>query len=113
MCGKQSGENVFDDKPGSWAPVSWDEVVTRNPDVIVIVDASWSPASQKARALGVERHANIEAVKHQRMITLDFSYTAPGARTAAAVRKLAEALYPEKFAAAHIARTAQDPAGVK
>jgi ABC-type Fe3+-hydroxamate transport system substrate-binding protein len=61
----------------------------------------------------VKAYANIEAVKRQRVITLDFSYTAPGARTAAAVCKLAEALYPEKFIAAHIARTAQDPAGVK
>ncbi|MFX8262546.1 ABC transporter substrate-binding protein, partial [Acinetobacter baumannii] len=32
------GKNIFDDIDKGWAEVSWEEVVNRDPDVIVIVD---------------------------------------------------------------------------
>ena len=91
-------ENVFGETPGSWTSVTWDEVIARNPDAIVLVDASWSPALNKGTVLSLNKtYAGIEAVKQQRFVTIDFSYTTPGIRIVAAVRKLAESLYPEKF----------------
>ena len=52
----------------------WDDVVARNPDVIVLVDASWSPAAQKRQWLLADaRLAGIEAVKHRRFVTMKFS----------------------------------------
>jgi len=102
--------NVFMDKPGSWTGVSWTEVIARNPHVIVLVDSPWSPASEKARWLRREpAYAAIEAVSHQRFVTIDFSSTTPGIRTVAAVRRLAEALYPERFGALDLARGAPIP----
>ena len=38
--------------------------------------------------------AGIEALKQRRIVEIDFSYTTAGIRNVAAVRKLAEALYP-------------------
>ena len=103
-------ENVFKDKPGSWAPVSWKEVVERNPDAIVLVDAPWSSAVHKATLLsGDPAYATIEAVKHHRFVTIDFSGTSSAIRTAATVRRLAEALYPEKFSGVRIARSVPSP----
>jgi iron complex transport system substrate-binding protein len=102
--------NVFVDKPGSWTGVSWNEVIARNPDVIVLVDSPWSPASEKARRLRRDpSYAAIDAVSHQRFVTIDFSSTTPGIRTVAAVRRLAEALYPERFGGLNLARVAPIP----
>jgi iron complex transport system substrate-binding protein len=91
-------ENVFKDTPGSWKTVSWEEVVARNPDAIVLVDASWSPAAGKRVFLTSSKaFSSIEAIKAQRFVTIDFSASTPGIRIVAAVRKLAEALYPGQF----------------
>jgi iron complex transport system substrate-binding protein len=91
-------ENVFKDTPGSWKTVSWEEVIARNPDAMVLIDAEWSPAADKRRLLDATRaYASIDAIKAQRFVTIDFSASTPGIRIVAAVRKLAEALYPDKF----------------
>jgi len=39
----------------------------------------------------------IDAVQHQRFVTIDFSSSTPGIRNIAAVRRVAEALYPDRF----------------
>jgi iron complex transport system substrate-binding protein len=91
-------QNIFGDARGSWATVSWDEVVARNPEAIVLVNASWAPVAQKRQWLFANgERAGIEAVKHQRFVTIDFSDSTPGIRNIAAVRRVAEALYPERF----------------
>jgi iron complex transport system substrate-binding protein len=88
--------NIFDDRRGAWAPVPWEDVIAKNPDVIVLVDAPWSPARLKAALLKQdERLAGIAAVQRERFVTIDFSYTTPGIRMLMAVRTLADALYPE------------------
>jgi iron complex transport system substrate-binding protein len=92
------GANVFDDVRGSWGTVMWQDVVERNPDVIVLVDATWAPAAQKRQwLLGNSALSGIEAVKHRRFVTINFSDATPGIRNVAAVHKIAEALYPDRF----------------
>ena len=101
-------ENVFSDTPGSWTSVRWKEVVAKDPDVIVLVDAPWSSAVDKAKQLsGEPAFASIKAVVRRRFITIDFSSTTPGIRTVRAVRRLAEALYPEKFSVDRVASAGQ------
>jgi iron complex transport system substrate-binding protein len=91
-------ENIFNDAQGSWATVNWEDVVARNPDMIVLVDVSWSTAADKRKLLiDTKAYASIDAVKNSRFVTIDFSYTTPGIRNVPGVRKLAEALYPEAF----------------
>ena len=85
-------------RAGLVGTVSWDEVVARNPDVIVLVNASWAPVSQKQQWLSANNaRTGIDGVKHQRFVTIDFSSSTPGIRNIAAVRRVAEALYPDKF----------------
>jgi iron complex transport system substrate-binding protein len=43
------------------------------------------------------RFAGIDAVKHDRFVTVTFSDATPGIRNIGAVRKVAKALYPHKF----------------
>ena len=91
-------QNIFSDMRGAWATVSWDEVVARNPEVVVLVNSSWSQVAQKRQWLSaVDAKAGIDAVKHQRFVTIDFSSSTPGIRNIAAVRQLAESLYPDRF----------------
>jgi len=90
--------NIFADTPGSWTPVSWEAVIARNPDVIVLANAAWSTTEQKRTLLMARKAlAGIDAIKNNRIIEIDFAYTTPGIRNVAAVRKLAEALYPDRF----------------
>lgn len=90
--------NIFADTPGSWTAVSWEAVIARNPDVIVLANASWSTAATKRELLFSKRAlAGVEALKRQRIVEIDFAYSTPGIRNVAAVRMLAEALYPERF----------------
>ncbi len=90
--------NIFRDTPGSWTTVSWEAIIARNPTVIVLANASWSTATEKRRLL-LSRKAlvGVDAIAHGRFVEIDFSYTTPGIRNVAAVRTLAEAIYPERF----------------
>jgi iron complex transport system substrate-binding protein len=102
------GENVFHDVRGSWGTVAWADVVARSPEVIVLVDATWAPADQKRQwLLDDSALAGIEAVKHRRFVTVSFSDATPGIRNVATVRKVAEALYPERFRTGHARSTAR------
>ena len=97
MAGAQ---NIFDDLPAAWGTVRWNAAIERNPDVIVLVDASWAPAAQKQEwLLSNEQFSRMDAVKNRRFVTVTFSDATPGIRNIATVRKIAQALYPERFSA--------------
>ena len=90
--------NIFEDAPGNFATVSWEEVLDRDPDAIVINDASWSPAADKIELLKTNpAYADMTAVQEERFIIIPFSYTILGIRNADAVEILAQGLYPEIF----------------
>ncbi|MBB6100021.1 iron complex transport system substrate-binding protein [Deinobacterium chartae] len=87
--------NVFEDLPGSWGEVSWEAVLSRPIDAIVVADASWSPAAEKIAALtGNPVYADIRAVRERRFIVVPFSETTPGVRVLAAAQRVARGLYP-------------------
>jgi iron complex transport system substrate-binding protein len=91
-------ENIFEDAAGSWATVSWEEVVARDPDLIVLVNASWDTAESKIETLTSNpAYADIAAVQNENWVVIDFSYTSPNVRNVAAVRMIAEYLYPDLF----------------
>lgn len=90
--------NIFEDAPGSFATVSWEEVLERDPDAIVINDAGWSTAEEKIELLETTpAYADLRAVQEQNYIIIPFSYTILGVRNADGVQIVAEGLYPELF----------------
>jgi iron complex transport system substrate-binding protein len=92
------GKNIFADVEGNWASISWEEVIARNPEVIVLVDADWTSAEDKKNMLKTDpRFSDLTAVKHNKFVTIDFVYTTEGVRNAEAVSIIAKGLYPEKF----------------
>ena len=101
-------ENVFEDVEGSWATVSWEEVVARDADAIVVVNADWDTAESKIETLTTNpAYANMTAVQNENWVLIDFSYTTPNIRNVAAVRIIAEFLYPELFAEMYAAESEQ------
>ena len=77
----------------TWTSMSWEAIVDANPDVIVLVDASWNSADEKiARLESNPATAQLEAVKNQRYLVIPFASTEAGARTAWAAADLASQL---------------------
>jgi len=92
------GKNVFDDIQKGWAEVSWEEVVNRKPDVIVVVDYGDKTVDQKKNLLLTKRElAVIPAIQNKRLIVLPLSAASEGVRAPIALKILAEGLYPDKF----------------
>lgn len=91
-------ENIFAEVSGSWADVTWEEVVARDPQVIVLADATWSTAQEKIDLLNNNpAYASITAVQEQRFISLPFGVTSYGVRNVEGALTLARGLYPDKF----------------
>jgi len=85
--------NVAAHVDDSWAPLSWEAVAAASPDVIVLVDAEWSPVETKVAALrGNPLTANLPAVVQSRFVTVDFAATQPGVRNVEAAASIAAQL---------------------
>ena len=93
MIETAGGENIFDDVDGRWKTVSWEEVIDRDPELIVLTEADWSTSQEKIDLLlSNPALADITAVKEQRFVVLQFSSLVPGIRNATAIAELAEAV---------------------
>lgn len=86
------GINIMDDFQKSWGTVTWEEVIDRNPEVIVIVNYGKVTAEQKRKfMMSNPAFANIDAVKNDRFVTLEYVEATPGPRNIKAIKKLAKA----------------------
>ena len=90
------GRNVLDDVEASWTRVNWENVVERNPQVIVIVDYSEITADQKIRfLLNNKALQSVDAIKHQRFIVIPYVQATPGIDNVLAVATLAKGFHGE------------------
>jgi iron complex transport system substrate-binding protein len=95
MIEAAGGVNVMDDVEKSWTEVSWEPVIEKNPEVIVIVDYGQVTATQKIAFLkGNPAFKNIDAVKNGRFVVLPYVEATPGPRNIEAIAALAKAFYP-------------------
>ena len=86
------GINIMDDFQKSWGTVTWEEVIDRNPEVVVIVNYGKVTAEQKRKfMMSNPAFANIDAVKNDRFVTLEYVEDTPGPRNIKAIKKLAKA----------------------
>lgn len=82
--------NVAADIADTWAPLSWEEIAARDPEVIVLVDSTWNTAAHKRAALAANPvTAALEAVRAERYLVVPFPATQAGVRTLDAARTLA------------------------
>lgn len=83
------GVNIMADLQKSWATVTWEAVVERNPEVIVIVNYGDVTAEQKIAFLEANpAFAAVDAVKNDRYVVLEYVEATPGPRNIRAVEKL-------------------------
>lgn len=90
------GVNVLDDFEKSWAKIDWETVVEKDPEFIVIVNYGNVTAEQK-RDFMMQNPAlaEIDAVRNDRFVTLEYVEATPGPRNIKAIKKLAEAFWGE------------------
>ena len=88
------GTNIMDDFQKSWGTVTWEEVIDRNPEVIVIVNYGNVTAEQKREfMMSNPAFANLDAVKNDRFVTLEYVEATPGPRNINAVKTLLKAFW--------------------
>ncbi|MBD9611036.1 ABC transporter substrate-binding protein [Pseudomonas sp. PDM02] len=90
------GRNILDDVEASWTRVNWENVVERNPQVIVIVDYGEVTAEQKTQFL-LDNKAlqSVDAIKNQRFIVIPYVQATPGIDNVLAVETLAKGFHGE------------------
>lgn len=90
------GVNIMEDFDKSWGTVTWEEVVERDPEVIVIVNYGDVTAAQKrAFMMSNPAFADLDAVRNDRFVTLEYVEVTPGPRNIAAIKTLARAFWGE------------------
>lgn len=98
MIEAAGGVNIMDDVEKSWTEVSWEPVIERNPEVVVIVNYGDVTAEQKI-AFMKENPAfkDIDAVKQDRFVVLEYVEATPGPRNINAIGRLADAFHPRSM----------------
>ncbi|MET1042929.1 MAG: putative F420-0 ABC transporter substrate-binding protein [Microbacteriaceae bacterium] len=85
--------NVAADVNDTWASLGWESIIDANPDVIVLVDASWNTAASKIEMLTANPvTAQLDAVAERRFITVPFAAGEAGVRNVEAVASILDQL---------------------
>lgn len=83
--------NVLADVHATWAPAGWENVVAADPDVLVLVDASWNTFEHKVEYLESNPAlSQLTAVQNHRYVRLPFASTEAGVRNVEAAASVAE-----------------------
>ncbi|MGW7225308.1 ABC transporter substrate-binding protein [Streptomyces cyaneofuscatus] len=92
---RAGGTNIFADLDKSFGDASWENVVARKPEAIVIYDyGATTVAQKKKRLLDDPALADVPAIKNKRFAVMPLSDAVLGVRVPAAVEKLAAQLHP-------------------
>lgn len=90
------GHNIMKDFEKSWGTVTWEEVVERDPEVVVIINYGDVTAEQKrAFMMSNPAFADLSAVRNDRFVTLEYVEATPGPRNIKAIKTLADAFWGE------------------
>ncbi|MBT2508141.1 ABC transporter substrate-binding protein [Streptomyces sp. ISL-98] len=96
MINRAGGKNLFSNLSKSFGDASWESVVERRPETIVILDyGSTTVAQKKKRLLEDPVLADVPAIRNKRFAVLPLSDMVLGVRVPAAVDSLAAQLHPE------------------
>lgn len=93
------GKNIFDDiRDKQWTTVSYEEILKRKPDIILIHDYDVPSLDQKVKDIKNDPVlSKLECVQKERFAYITLESVLPGNRMAYTVEKLAESFYPELF----------------
>lgn len=99
LIGLAGGENLFDDlSEKQWVTVSYEEVLAREPDIILIHDYDSPSVEEKIAEIKANPTlSQLDCVQNERFATISLESVLPGDRMAYAVESLAAVFYPEVF----------------
>ena len=83
--------NVLAGVHDTWAPAGWEQVIAADPDVLVLVDASWNSFDKKVAYLESNPAlAQLTAVREHRFVSVPFAATEAGVRNVEATATLVD-----------------------
>jgi iron complex transport system substrate-binding protein len=93
------GKNIFGDlTEKAWVTVSYEEVLAREPEIIVIFDYdSPSVEEKKAELKANDILSQLNAVKNERYVIITLESVLSGGRTAYVIEEMAKGFYPDLF----------------
>lgn len=98
IIGRAGGNNIFSDIDDEYPQVSEENVVERNPEVILFPEAHGTEEHAAERFKERPAWEEISAVKNGRLHAVDVDiFSNPGPRVVKAIEKGAELFYPEVF----------------
>ena len=90
--------NIFSDVDDSWIRVTWEDVIARNPDVILILETGHTSGEERKQLiLDDPAMRDVEAVKDGRIYVVRVEDGYPGPRAVRGLELIARAFYPELF----------------
>lgn len=85
--------NIAGDIDQTWSTLGWESIVDANPDVIVLIDATWNTADSKIATLEANpATAALPAVKNSRYLILPFAAGEAGVRSVSAALSISQQL---------------------
>lgn len=91
------GENLFNDIPDSYVRASWEDVISRDPEWIVITPYM-TPIEEIIGYLTTSPNlANVSAIRNHNFVVLESPFAEPSTRNVEALERLARAMFPERF----------------
>lgn len=94
---RAGGRNVFADLDKAFGDATWEQVVARKPDVIVIYDyGSTTVEQKKQRLLEDPALKDVPAIRNKRFAVMPLSDAVLGVRVPTAIEKLATQLHPTR-----------------
>ena len=99
LISEAGGKNIFDDlKEKQWITVSYEEVLKRNPDVILIHDYDSPSVEEKIKEIESNPTlSKLDCVKNKRYAVIQLESVLPGDRLAYAVERMAGDFYKGKL----------------
>ena len=99
LIGLAGGQNIFGDLTDQqWVTVSYEEVLARDPDLILIHDYDSPSLEEKIAEIKSDPTlAQLDCVKEERFASITLESVLPGDRMAYAVEHMAESFFPELF----------------
>ncbi len=91
------GQNIFDDIKDSYVNVSWDAVIDRDPEWIVISNPRVPHEDSMDYLTSSPALANVTAVKKRQFIFMTYAERSPSTRNVDALERLAKTIHPELF----------------
>lgn len=92
------GRNIFDDVDATFTEVSWEDVVDRDPDAVLILNYGSDTVEDKIDFLTSHPVAStLRAVQAGDMFAADLTDVVPSVRNADVVENIARSLHPDAF----------------